>query len=144
MIDTVLSDNGREFCGRPDQHPYELFLQLEDIEHRTTRVEPAAVQRHRRAAAPHAARRALPRPGPHPGSRPSTRCRPHSMPFSCAATASGRLRLQAFSDGLAVGPEPQQEIRLCPSSPEPNHSAKSGHGQIYSVTVQPAPFSLSY
>jgi transposase InsO family protein len=37
-IRTVLSDNGREFCGRPDQHPYELFLQLEDIEHRTTRV----------------------------------------------------------------------------------------------------------
>lgn len=37
-IQTVLSDNGREFCGRPDRHPYELFLQLEDIEHRTTRV----------------------------------------------------------------------------------------------------------
>jgi len=28
-IDAVLSDNGREFCGREDQHPYELFLQLE-------------------------------------------------------------------------------------------------------------------
>jgi transposase InsO family protein len=37
-IRTVLSDNGREFCGRPDSHPYELFLQLEGIEHRTTRV----------------------------------------------------------------------------------------------------------
>lgn len=37
-IKTVLSDNGREFCGRPDSHPYELFLQLEDIEHRTTKV----------------------------------------------------------------------------------------------------------
>ena len=37
-IDVVLSDNGREFCGRPDRHPYELFLQLEDIEHRTTKV----------------------------------------------------------------------------------------------------------
>ena len=37
-IRTVLSDNGREFCGRPDRHPYELFLQLEDIEHRTTKV----------------------------------------------------------------------------------------------------------
>lgn len=37
-ITTVLSDNGREFCGRPDRHPYELFLQLEDIEHRTTKV----------------------------------------------------------------------------------------------------------
>jgi transposase InsO family protein len=38
-IDTVLSDNGREFCGRPDRHPYELFLQLEEIAHRTTRVK---------------------------------------------------------------------------------------------------------
>ena len=34
----VLSDNGREFCGRPDRHPYELFLQLEEIDHRTTKV----------------------------------------------------------------------------------------------------------
>lgn len=38
QVQTVLSDNGREFCGRPDRHPYELFLQLEGIEHRTTRV----------------------------------------------------------------------------------------------------------
>jgi transposase InsO family protein len=37
-IETILSDNGREFCGRPDKHPYELFLQLEGIDHRTTRV----------------------------------------------------------------------------------------------------------
>jgi transposase InsO family protein len=38
-IDAVLSDNGREFCGREDQHPYELFLQLEGIEHRRTQVK---------------------------------------------------------------------------------------------------------
>lgn len=37
-VETILSDNGREFCGRHDQHPYELFLQLEGIEHRTTKV----------------------------------------------------------------------------------------------------------
>ncbi len=37
-VRVVLSDNGREFCGRPDRHPYELFLQLENIEHRTTKV----------------------------------------------------------------------------------------------------------
>jgi hypothetical protein len=30
-IHAVLSDNEREFCGRTDQHPYKLFLQLEDI-----------------------------------------------------------------------------------------------------------------
>jgi hypothetical protein len=37
-IDAVLSDDGREFYGREDRHPYELFLQLEDIEHKRTRV----------------------------------------------------------------------------------------------------------
>ena len=37
-LDSVLSDHGREFCGRPDRHPYELFLQLEEIQHRTTQV----------------------------------------------------------------------------------------------------------
>jgi len=36
--ETVLSDNGHDFCGREDQHPYELFLQLEEIEHRRTQV----------------------------------------------------------------------------------------------------------
>lgn len=38
-IEAVLSDNGREFCGREDRHPYELFLQLEGIEHRRTQVK---------------------------------------------------------------------------------------------------------
>ena len=37
-IETILSDNGREFCGRPDRHPYELFLPLEGIEHRMTKM----------------------------------------------------------------------------------------------------------
>jgi hypothetical protein len=37
-IEAILSDNGREYCGRPDNHPYELFLQLEGIERKSTRV----------------------------------------------------------------------------------------------------------
>jgi len=37
-IITILSDNGREYCGRHDHHPFELFLQLEEIEHRTTQI----------------------------------------------------------------------------------------------------------
>ena len=37
-VETILSDNGCEYCGRPYKHPYELFLQLEEIEHRTTKV----------------------------------------------------------------------------------------------------------
>lgn len=36
-VDAVLTDNGREFCGK-EMHPYELYLALNDIEHRTTRV----------------------------------------------------------------------------------------------------------
>ena len=37
-IGAVLTDNGREFCGKPDSHPFELLMALEDIEHRTTKV----------------------------------------------------------------------------------------------------------
>lgn len=37
-IAALLTDNGREFCGRADQHPFELLLAMEGIEHRTTRV----------------------------------------------------------------------------------------------------------
>jgi transposase InsO family protein len=36
-VAAVLTDNGREFCGT-DMHPFELYLQLNDIEHRLTRV----------------------------------------------------------------------------------------------------------
>jgi hypothetical protein len=43
-IDVVLSDDGREFSGRPDQHPYELFLQLEAIEQRTSKVKHGIVE----------------------------------------------------------------------------------------------------
>jgi len=37
-IKAVLTDNGREFCGKSQSHPYELLLALHDIEHRTTKV----------------------------------------------------------------------------------------------------------
>jgi len=37
-VEAVLTDNGREFCGKPDSHPYELLLSMESIEHRNTKV----------------------------------------------------------------------------------------------------------
>jgi len=36
-LQAVLTDNGSKFCGK-ENHPYELFLVLNDIEHRRTRV----------------------------------------------------------------------------------------------------------
>ena len=36
-VQTVLTDNGREFCGT-ERHPYELYLALNDIAHRKTKV----------------------------------------------------------------------------------------------------------
>jgi transposase InsO family protein len=36
-VQAVLTDNGREFCGQ-DEHPYELYLALNDIRHRRTKV----------------------------------------------------------------------------------------------------------
>lgn len=37
-VGAVLTDNGREYCGRAEVHPYELLLAIEEIEHRTTKV----------------------------------------------------------------------------------------------------------
>jgi len=37
-VAAILTDNGREFCGRPDTHPFELLLAMEGIEHRTTKI----------------------------------------------------------------------------------------------------------
>ena len=34
----MLTDRGTEFCGRPDSHPYELFLELNEIEHTKTKA----------------------------------------------------------------------------------------------------------
>ena len=36
-VKAVLTDNGREFCGS-ENHPYELYLDLNGIEHRRTKV----------------------------------------------------------------------------------------------------------
>ena len=36
-VGAIMTDNGREFCGT-ERHPYEMYLELNDIEHRTTRV----------------------------------------------------------------------------------------------------------
>lgn len=36
-VEAVLTDNGREFCGT-DTHPYELYLALNEVEHRRTKV----------------------------------------------------------------------------------------------------------
>lgn len=34
----VLTDRGTEFCGTADKHPYELYLQFNDIEHTRTKA----------------------------------------------------------------------------------------------------------
>jgi transposase InsO family protein len=35
----VLTDRGTEYCGNPEQHPYELYLAVEDIDHTRTKVK---------------------------------------------------------------------------------------------------------
>lgn len=37
-LERILTDNGREYSGRPLQHPYELYLAVQQIEHRNTKV----------------------------------------------------------------------------------------------------------
>lgn len=36
-VSAILTDNGTEFCGR-ETHPFELYLALNDIEHRRTKI----------------------------------------------------------------------------------------------------------
>jgi transposase InsO family protein len=35
----VLTDRGTEYCGRPDNHDYQLYLALEDIDHSKTKAK---------------------------------------------------------------------------------------------------------
>ncbi len=37
-VGAILTDNGREYCGT-DAHPYEVYLALNDVEHRRTKVK---------------------------------------------------------------------------------------------------------
>src|SRR5262249_38287236 len=37
-IGAILTDNGREYCGRADQHPFELLLAMDGIQHRITQI----------------------------------------------------------------------------------------------------------
>jgi transposase InsO family protein len=37
-VEEILTDNGTEYKGRPMIHMYEIFLEFNDIEHRTTKV----------------------------------------------------------------------------------------------------------
>ena len=36
-VENVLTDNGKEFCGS-EAHPYRIYLELNEIEHRTSKV----------------------------------------------------------------------------------------------------------
>lgn len=36
-VENVLTDNGREFCGG-EGHPYQIYLALNEVRHRTTKV----------------------------------------------------------------------------------------------------------
>jgi len=51
-VKAILTDNGREYCGT-DAHPYELYLALNDIEHRRTQVRTTADEWVCRTVQPH-------------------------------------------------------------------------------------------
>lgn len=39
QLEHLLTDNGREFCGREVHHPFELFLAINQVRHRRTQVQ---------------------------------------------------------------------------------------------------------
>ena len=34
----VLTDRGTEYCGKPEHHPYELYLATENVDHSKTKA----------------------------------------------------------------------------------------------------------
>ena len=38
VVEHILTDNGREYCGKAMGHPYQIFLEFNDISHRRTKV----------------------------------------------------------------------------------------------------------
>ena len=99
-IQTILSDNGREYCGQPDKHPYELFLQLEDIEHRTTKIGRPQSNGFIRASSPRAPRGASPdQRAARPGTRRSRRCRRIWTCILRLTTSADRTAAAAWKGG---------------------------------------------
>ena len=37
-LNRIITDRGTEFCGKPDQHAYQLYLGIENIDHTTTKA----------------------------------------------------------------------------------------------------------
>lgn len=37
-VEHLLTDNGREYCGRPLSHPFELYLTINQVQHRRTEI----------------------------------------------------------------------------------------------------------
>jgi hypothetical protein len=35
----ILTDRGTEYCGRPEQHDYQLYLAINDIDHTRTKAK---------------------------------------------------------------------------------------------------------
>jgi hypothetical protein len=89
---TILSDNGREFCGRSDHHLYELFLQLEGIEYRTTKVRrPQSMALSSDCTAPCWMNTSVSREG-RPGMSRCSRCRQTWIVTLSTTTSSGHIK----------------------------------------------------
>ena len=75
-VQTILSDNGREYCGRPDKHPYELFLTArgDRTPHHEGRQSPSRTASSSGSTARSSRSTSGSRAG-RPGTRRSRRCR---------------------------------------------------------------------
>jgi transposase InsO family protein len=97
-VGAVLTDNGREFCGT-ETHVYGLYLALNDIEHRRTKVRypqtNGFVERFNRTVLEEFFAITL-REQFYEGLK---RCKPPSMPGSFTTTANGRIAGIATSGG---------------------------------------------
>jgi hypothetical protein len=142
-IDAVLSDNGREFCGRDDQHPYELFLQLEGIAHKKTRVKrPQSNGIVERASTAPSSTSTSASKAAEPGSKRSRRCRRCSTTTSQATIPGDRTRAAACRaeprsrPSATASANHRRRPRPPASNPPPDDPSRGGTCQAITVTVQ--------
>ena len=87
-VRAVLTDNGREFCGT-ERHPYELYLALNEIEHRTTRVGYPRPMASSSASTAPCCRSSSGPPCTGSSTKASRSCRPTSTPGCTTTTTTG-------------------------------------------------------
>ncbi|EGY00579.1 transposase [Nitrospirillum viridazoti Y2] len=140
-VEAVLSGNGREFCGHEDQHPYELFLQLEGVGHKRTKIKRpqsnGIVERLHRTLLDEHFRAEGRRTWFDTIEEMQVVLDQHPIVYNTKRPhqgrgMKGRTPLQAFRDGI---PKPQKEASEPTSNLPPDNLTRGGDCQGITISV---------